>query len=357
MASQKVRPRAFFQDRDNHPTTPPEEKMTEQSWNPQTLLELSNGYWHTCALHAAVKLDLFSALSDQALRVEELAEKIGVDRDGLERLLAALVAMKLLLKNDGRFYCTWGAAEFLSRQSPRYLGHIIRHHHQLMDSWAHLDEAVKSGGPVRQPYAGDDPEWRKNFLMGMFDLAMLLAPKLVGQIDLAGRRRLLDLGGGPGTWAIHFCRENPGLEAIVYDLPTTRGFAEETIVHFDLKDRISFVAGDFLEEELAGSYDVAWLSHILHGEGPQGVRTILDKTASVLEPGGLLLIHEFLLDDDLDGPLFPALFSLNMLLGTSAGRAYSGRQLFDQLQEAGFRDARRLALDLPGASSVIAATV
>jgi SAM-dependent methyltransferase len=265
--------------------------------------------------------------------------------------------MGLLIRKDDHFSCTRNAAEFLSRHSPRYLGHIILHHQQLMDSWAHLDEAVQSGRPVRQRYAGDDPEWRRNFLLGMFDLAMILAPKLVGKIDLSGRRRLLDLGGGPGTWAIHFCRENPGLEATVYDLPTTRAFAEETIARFDLKDRVAFVAGDFLEEELTGRYDVAWLSHILHGEGPREVRTILDKALSVLEPGGLLLIHEFILDDDRSGPLFPALFSLNMLLGTPAGRAYSGRQLFDLLRDAGFRDPRLLALGLPGESSVIAATV
>jgi len=331
--------------------------MSEPSWNPKTLLELSNGYWQTCALHAAVKLDLFSPLSEQAWRVDELAEKVGADHDGLERLLVALVAMGLLIRKDDHFTCTRNAAEFLSRHSPRYLGHIILHHRQLMDSWAHLDEAVQSGRPVRQRYAGDDPEWRRNFLLGMLDLAMILAPKLVGKIDLSGRHRLLDLGGGPGTWAIHFCRENPGLAATVYDLPTTRAFAEETIARFDLKDRVAFVAGDFLEEELTGRYDVAWLSHILHGEGPREVRTILDKALSVLEPGGLLLIHEFILDDDRGGPLFPALFSLNMLLGTPAGRAYSGRQLFDLLRDAGFRDPRRLALGLPGESSVIAATV
>jgi ubiquinone/menaquinone biosynthesis C-methylase UbiE len=168
---------------------------------------------------------------------------------------------------------------------------------------------------------------------------------------------MLDLGGGTGAWAVHFCRENPGLEAIVYDLPTTRPFAEQTIARFELEDRIFFVAGDFLATKIAGRYDVAWLSHILHGEGPQEVRTILKKTASVLEPGGMLLIHEFVLDDDLSGPLFPALFSLNMLLGTSEGRAYSSRQLFELLREAGFRKPRRLSLDLSGASSVIAATI
>lgn len=329
--------------------------MPEQAWNPQTLLALSNGYWQTCVLHAAVKLDLFSLLDDEPLPAEELADKLGTDRDGLERLLTALVAMELLLRDDDRFSCTRSAAIFLSRQSPLYLGHIILHHRQLMESWTHLDEAVLNGRPVRSPYAGDDPEWRRNFLLGMFDLAMLLAPKLVAQIDLAGRRRLLDLGGGPGTWAIHFCQKNPELQATVFDLPSTRSFAEQTIARFGLQDRISFVAGDFLVDEITGSYDVAWLSHILHGEGPQEVRTILEQAAAVLEPGGLLLIHEFVLDDDGSGPLFPALFSLNMLLGTRAGRSYSGQQLFELLGAAGFKDAQRLDLGVPGPSSVIAA--
>jgi SAM-dependent methyltransferase len=331
--------------------------MPEHTWNPQTLLGLSNSYWQTCVLHAAVKLDLFSVLDDQPLQAEQLADKLGADRDGLERLLAPLVAMELLLKKRGRFSCARSAAVFLSRQSPLYLGNIIQHHRQLMASWAHLDQAVMSGQPVRSAYAGDDPEWRQNFLMGMFDLAMLLAPKVVSQIDLSGRRRLLDLGGGPGTWAIHFCQKNPDLEATVYDLPTSRFFAEKTIARFNMQERIAFEAGDFLQKELTGCYDVVWLSHILHGEGPQEVHTILDKAASVLKPGGLLLIHEFILDNDGCGPLFPALFSLNMLLGTPAGRSYSVSELFEMLFAAGFKEPRRLDLGLPSESSVIAAII
>lgn len=329
--------------------------MSAHKWNPQTLLGLSNNYWQTCVLHAAIKLDLFSALDEQPLLVEQLADKLGADRDGMERLLTSLVAMELLVKNKDYFACTRSAAIFLSHQSPLYLGHIIQHHRQLMASWANLDEAVKSGEPVRRPYAGDDLEWRRNFLLGMHELAMLVAPKLVGKIDLSGRGRLLDLGGGPGTWAIHFCKKNPQLKATVYDLPTSRSFAEETIARFDLQERVFFEGGDFLQEELTGLYDVVWLSHILHGEGPQEVCTILDKIAAVLKPGGLLLIHEFILDDDGCGPLFPALFSLNMLLGTPAGRSYSVSELFEILYAAGFKEPRRLDLDLPSESSVIVA--
>ncbi|MEZ4599862.1 MAG: methyltransferase [Syntrophotaleaceae bacterium] len=330
--------------------------MADQSWSPRSLLATSNSYWQTCVLHAAVELDLFTPLDERSETPQTLALLIGADRDALERLLGALAAMKLLVKKgDGEFTCPQNVAQLLSRRSPRYLGHIVLHHQQLMESWKRLSQAVKSGLPVRQPYAGDDPEWRRNFLLGMFDLARLLAPKMAAAIDLSDRRRLIDLGGGPGTWAIHFCLENPKLEAVVYDLPTTRPFAEETIARFGLSDRISFQAGNFLKEKIPGSYHVAWLSHILHGEGPGDVRIILEQAASVLEPGGLLLIHEFVLDDDLAGPLFPALFSLNMLLGTREGRSYSETQLFDFLRSAGFRDLRRLALDLPGDSSVIAA--
>ncbi len=178
--------------------------------------------------------------------------------------------------------------------------------------------------PVRQGIAQADEERRESFLLGMFNLANLLAPVLVKQVDLHGRRRLLDLGGGPGTYAIHFCQQNPELKASVYDLPTTRPFAERTIERFGLKERIDFQEGDFLRDKINGSFDVAWLSHILHGEGPEGCARLVEKAVTALEPGGLIMIHEFILNDDQAGPLFPALFSLNMLLGTEAGPGLLG---------------------------------
>ena len=183
---------------------------------------------------------------------------------------------------------------------------------------------------------------------------MNLAPQVVPLIDLSGRRHLLDLGGGPGTYAIHFCSENPELKATVFDLPTTRPFAEETIRKFGLYDRIDFQAGNYLEDDLGGGYDVAWLSHILHGEGLDDCRQIIQKALETLNPGGMILIHEFILDNTLDAPLFPALFSLNMLLGTPSGRAYSEAQLTDMLSEAGVKNIKRIRFESPTDSSILA---
>ncbi len=327
--------------------------MSFQEWNPGKLLEISGSYWKTCALHAGVKLDLFSIIGDHELAAEEVAASLDADVDGVERLLNALAAMELMIKTGEKFKNTDGARAFLDQKAPGYIGYMIMHHHHLMESWNRLDEAVITGKPVRQRMAFSDEEWRENFLMGMYNMAMSVAPKLVQEIDLTGKHRFLDLGGGPGTYAIHFCFYNRELEATVYDLPTTRPFAEKTIAGFGLSHRIDFQDGDYTKMGIQGKYDVVWLSHILHGESPEMCRDIIRKAVSALEPGGMIIVHEFILNDSMDGPLFPALFSLNMLLGTDGGRSYSESQIANMLSEAGVKDIRRIPVKTPNDSGII----
>lgn len=332
--------------------------MDGNEWTPGRLLEMSGGYWGACALHAAVKLDLFSRIGAGTTTNEELVADTGFDQRGLTPLLRALCALGLLELRDGRLANTPFARAHLDKQSPAYLGHILLHHHHLMSGWSRLHEAVRDGKPVRHASSTtDDAEQRESFLLGMFNLAMNLAPQLVSRIDLGARRRLLDLGGGPGTYAVHFCLANPELHGVVYDLPTTRPFAEKTIDRFGLSDRVTFTDGDFLCDEIPGRYDIVWISHILHGEGLAGCRTIIDKAVRALQPGGMIVIQDFILDDHGCGPVFPALFSLNMLVATDAGRSYSEGELIALLAEAGVGSLRRIHHDLPGHTGIIAGNV
>ena len=108
-----------------------------------------------------------------------------------------------------------------------------------------------------------------------------------------------------------------------------------------------------MEKDITGAYDVAWLSHILHREGPETCRKMIKKTVDTLKPEGLLIVHDFVLNNSMDGPLFPTLFSLNMLLGTDDGQAYSEKQIMDLLAGAGLKDIRRIAVDTPNDSGVI----
>ena len=331
--------------------------MSEEQWHPGKLLELSGAYWKTCTLHAGVKLDLFTAVGDGQATCEEVAKQRNTDPDATERLLNALAALGLLTKSGDRFANTEASAVYLSKASSKYIGNMIMHHHHLVPSWSRMDEAVRTGKPVRTRASFEDPAIREAFLMGMFNNAMLMAPGLVKTIDFSGRSRLLDLGGGPGTYAIHFCMHNPGLRATVYDLPTTRPFAEQTIRRFDLSDRIDFQAGDYVEQGIGGRYDAVWMSHILHGEGAETCLAMIQKAVAVLEPGGMIVVHDFILDNTLDGPLFPALFSLNMLLGTEEGRSYSEAQITGMLETAGVGGIRRHPFRGPTESGILTGIV
>lgn len=329
--------------------------MTADNWNPELLLETSGNYWSACAIHAGVNLELFTALGDEARSAAQLAGSLDLDERGVQALLNALTALKLLEKRDGKYICTGFSKTYLSMDSPQYLGYILQHHHHLMAAWQQLAGAIRSGNtPVRS--SGDrraDAEWLESFLMGMFNLASAMAPEVAGSIDLSGREHLLDLGGGPGTYAIYFCRQNPQLRASVYDLPGTQPFAEKTIRRFELADRIDFIAGDFLQRDIEGSFDVVWLSHILHSADADACQLILDRAVAAMRPGGMILVHDFILDNSMDQPLYPALFSLNMLLNTPGGQSYSEEQIMGFLDRAGVKDLQRHSFVGPNSSGII----
>ncbi len=326
--------------------------MPQFDWNPGKLMQLSGAYWQTCALHAAVKLDLFTHLAAQPQSAAQLAAIIDADKDATARLLNAMCAMDLAEKTESIYTARPAAARFLAKTSDGYIGFMIMHHHHLVHSWANLDQAVLSGRSVRDSVVYDDDK-RESFLMGMHATARVTAPLIVPAIDLSACSHVLDLGGGPGTYAINFCQQAPDLTASVFDLPESRPFAEKNIAAHQLDGRIKFIGGNYRETDIPGAYDFVWMSHILHGESPAMAASLVKKAARALRPGGKLAIHEFILSDTADSPLFPALFSLNMLLGTDGGRAYTDSRLRDMMTAAGIGAIERLAVSTPNDSGVL----
>ncbi|MCK5162679.1 MAG: SAM-dependent methyltransferase [Desulfobacula sp.] len=329
--------------------------MKSFDWNPGTLLEMSGSYWKTCTLHTSVKLDIFTVIGSNALSVDKINEKLKLDKRGLAMLLNALSALELLIKKDGKYSNSPPALTFLSKESGQYLGFMIMHHHHLMESWHKMDKAIIEGMPTRSRSSFSDEERRESFLMGMFNIGMAIAPRLSKELDLSGCKKLLDFGGGPGTYAIHFCLANPELNASVYDLSTTRPFAEKTINKFNISDRVDFISGNYVEDEFAypNTFDAAWLSHILHGEGPEQAQEIIGKAVSALKPKSKIYIHDFILNNNMDGPLFPALFAINMYLGTPKGRSYSQAQISDMLKAHGVQNIKRLSFTGPTQSGIL----
>ena len=146
---------------------------------------------------------------------------------------------------------------------------------------------------------------------------------MAAKLDLKGVRRLLDLGGGPATYAITFAQANPELKATVFDLPMPIEIARENIAKNGLTDRVDTLAGNFLKDDIGTGYDFIWISQILHSHDEEQCKLIIAKAVAALTPGGTLAIQDFYLNADGASPTGAAMFGVHMLAVTPRGRAYT----------------------------------
>ncbi|MDR1945717.1 MAG: methyltransferase domain-containing protein [Desulfovibrio sp.] len=320
-----------------------------KEWQAEELQKISGAYWAGCVLQTGVELDIFTVLGNGPKDLPSLARELDCDQEALSMLVTALRAQELLDMSGDKVRAPEGVLRLLSRESPEYTGFIISHHAQIMKNWLRLPETVRKGRMVTRSETifTEDEKTREDFLMGMFNVASLQAPSVASGLDFSGRARLMDIGGGPGAYAVYFCRQNPGLKADIFDLPGSGPTARKCIARFGLEGRITFCPCNFKTDPLPGNYDVAWISQVIHGENEKDAAALIAAAAACLNPGGLLCIQEFTLHDDRSGPAHAALFALNMLVQTPGGKAYTGREIRDMLKAAGAVAVRDAGLKLP----------
>jgi hypothetical protein len=208
--------------------------------------------------------------------------------------------------------------------------------------WHDLKETVLVGHPQGvEPETWLDTRPKREeaevqaFIGGMHAIARDLAPKVAAKLDFTGVRRLLDLGGGPATYAITFAQANPELRATVFDLPLPIEIAKENIVKSGLTDRVDTLAGNFLQDDIGRGYDFIWVSQILHSHNEGQCKFIIGKAAAALKAGGTLAIQDFYLNPDGASPPGAAMFGVHMLAVTPRGRAYTYGEVAEWMKEAG----------------------
>jgi hypothetical protein len=328
----------------------------QNSWSPEKILKTSGAYWHSFVLHAAVKLDIFSLLEKGEKSSDALASELKADKRAVRMLLNAVAAMGLINKHTGVYQNSESSRTFLVKDSSQYIGSIILHSYNSVKPWSSLVNAVKFGRSNKNILDMPEDE-RRDFLMGMNVLASINSKRAAAVVDLGGCAQILDLGGGPGTFSINFCKDNPELKATIYDLIDSKPFADKMIRRAGLEHRIDFKAGNFITDEIDGDYDAVWISHILHGENYDNCVRLVKKAVLATKPGSKIYVHDFILDDDGDGPLFASMFSLNMLVNTQDGQSYSEKEIFNMLQQAGLKDVERLPFKGDNDSGIICGRV
>lgn len=317
------------------------------------LMATTNAFRQSILLLTANRFDLFTLLGLGNLSAQEIASELGWDERATAVFLNALTALGLVQKLEGQFSNTAISRRLLVKGLPDYQGDILNHNLNLWQRWSKMGEVLRTGKPLRDPTRKRSEEELRNFISGMANLARFSAGKLWDQIDLSGRKTLLDVGGGPGTYSFAACKRNQNLEAVVYDLPEVEPIFNEHREDAGVGHRVRFHAGDFQTDSLPSGLDVVLLSSIIHSYGESDNVTSLKKIHEVLLPGGLLLVKDFYISVDGTQPLHAALFAVNMLLGTPSGGCYTRHQVESWLKEIGFAPRDYLELDEQSAVIVV----
>jgi hypothetical protein len=323
--------------------------------DPTPILQLVTAYWSSMTLFAANDLGVFTALSRGPRTAAELAKDLSVEERALRLLLQGAAGLGFLACQDGRFTNTPLAETYLVEGRPAYLGNAVRYGADNYGLWGALPQVVRTGRPAAgaEDYLGTDPEKTRHFVWGMHNRALGVARSLVQFIDLPAGTRLLDLGGGPGTYSVLLAQKIPGLRAIVFDLAPVVAIAEEIIASFGLGDRVTVQPGDFTAPAYPGGVGAALLSGILHREPEDVCRAIIQKAWAALDPGGTIILGDVMLNGDRTSPTFSTLFGLHMLVCSERGGVHAKDEQCRWLEEAGFTDIQVRDLPPPGVHTII----
>jgi cyclopropane fatty-acyl-phospholipid synthase-like methyltransferase len=313
-----------------------------------SIVALSTAFWDSQVLLTANRIGIFEALSGQALDVDALCSKISSSPRPTRLILNACVALGFLELDDGRYGNSASADAYLVAGKPGYLGNAIRYSDNLYDTWGKLEQAVRDDKPQMpsETYLGEDTGVTRDFVYGMHDRAMGIGRVMVEMVNLTGRKAMLDVGGGPGTYSSLFAQRFPELTSKVFDLPGIVAHATEIVASLGVADRVSTQAGDYTETPFPENNDVVLISGVFHRETDAGCRRLIEKGAAALDQGGMLIICDVFTDANGTSPTFAAVFGLNMLLTADDGGVHADGDVAAWMQEAGFETDP--ILDFPG---------
>ena len=318
---------------------------------PDDLNQTLRAYMESRALLTALELDVFTAVGSGATAVE-VAGRISTHPRSTEMLLNALVAMGMLVKQQGVFRDTPATARYFAEGSKDNARPGLIHIANIWHRWSNLTDCVRAGTAVgHEEMAERGEDWTEPFIAAMHRNAAERAPLVVEAVGPAAGERLLDVGGGSAAYSIAFAQAHEKLHATVLDLPPVLPIAERHINAAGLAGRVETRAGDLRRDPLGKGFNLALVSAICHMLGPEENQDLLRRCFEALEPQGRVVIQDFILEPDKTGPKQAALFALNMLVGIPAGSTYSYEEYFTWLRVAGFTEVRQIRL--PGPSRLV----
>ena len=299
--------------------------------------KIAYGFMGSQALVAALDLDLFGLLGKQSVTVSELAENAEIRTDRLMMLLTPLVALGLLVKDGDSYANSPASARYLDSAAPEYFGEYIRLQvgKQIYPHALNIGDALQ-GKPVGiyQEVAADRDQaaaFSHSQHIGSLGPAYLASRRL----SLNNPKKLLDVAGGSGAFTISLCKKYPEIQATIIDYPAVTTVARKYVDEVGLEDRVDYIEGNALETDWPSNQDVVLMSYLLSAVGKSDIDKLIFKAYQALQPGGILVIHDFMVDEDYSGPVSAALWML-VLISSHEPVCLTAEFVKKNLEQAGF---------------------
>lgn len=319
--------------------------------SPEPVMRLASGFMAAKHLFAANELGIFEALGDSPTTIAGLAARTGLTVRAARISADAMVALELLERDRDIYRNGPVAATFLAGRSSADLRPFLKFWDKISyPAWTRLAESLASG-PPQEIFELDD-ELQEIASAGIE--AVLAGPAAaLAQLDLSAHHRLLDIGGGTGSWSIAVARQHDQLQATVLELPTVAEIARQRVVEAGLQERIDVSEGDVMTVELPTGYDLFLLANVVHYWSPTTNVEVLKRIRKVATAGSRVLLADFWTDATHTQPVHAALMAGEFAVHLRDGDVYSVEEARRWLAEAGWRfvDHKTLA----GPQSVVVA--
>ena len=291
------------------------------------------------AIITATRLGVFAALAREPAGARALAEQLRLELAGVEALLGALVALGYLhVDARGAHRPTAAGARLDPAAGDSVAEFVGAYNAYAWEMLGRLDDLLRdhrTAASHRRP-AGD-PFW-EHYIRGLYELSRREHEQNARLVPAREPRRLLDVAGGHGGFAMAMCRRFPGLRATVLDLPASAAVGRVIVAEQGLAERVGFREGDALSATLGERLDVVSVFNLLHHLAPEQARALLRRSHAALAQGGWLVIGETERPEP-GQPASPAGAMSALVYFVSSGtRNYTARELCGWLQEAGFAD-------------------
>ncbi len=307
----------------------------------------------------AVRLGIFEALKDGPRTPISLAKSLELNPHGVKLLLETLETLGYTRLQGEAFANSPMTAKWLTSASEADFSPYFTFWETVIPVlWGRLDESLRTGhAPVNlYEWIESQPETSAAFQRAMIAIAHLIKVEAADKLKfLSETKRLLDVGGGHGEYAVAMCQKYPQLQAVLFDSPQALATGREHVTATGLDSRITFHEGNFLAEELGTGFDTVLLFNIIHGfDGAQNT-DLFRKAKRALNPGGRVVILEQL-EEKLPSQAYNTigkLLSLNYFHLLN-GRVYAYKEIAHWLKEAGFLEVRRINLmQVPGNALIV----